>query len=579
MKSYPYKPILVAATALFLHIGGALAQNITEIAKSDPLIITGAVGTQNTYFHSSAGNAYASPLSNTLFLNLNISLYGFSMPFSLYYSNNNLDFNYPHLSFNLSPSYKHWHGHLGRSSTGFSPYVMNMSYNGVGLDYVTDRFRVGAFYGTLRSAVNDDPSSPSPRAPQYRRLGWGFTVGYGSTRNHLDLYLLRAYDRAGSVDAYWQERLSPQENLVVGLRGGLSLRRWLSLSANVATSLFSTDTRAPRVTSGQATRFDKVFDARYSSLARFAGDANIALTLPNFNTSVFYRIIQPDYTSLGTYYMANNYHSLGLNMGTTLFRRVSLSATFSGQEDNLSGKQLYTTRGFVYSAFAATRLGSHLSLALGYNGYLQTQADGTAHVNDTTRVHRAMHTLTLTPSYSIETDQLSHAVSLSASYVANRDLNRLSSGMSDVTSLAAGLSYSLGVNAWDTQFTAALNHQSSRGYNTRYTSDIASLTTSRSFLKDGNLNLSATLSMCYNEIEHQSKSLSVGCDVAASYSIKQQHLFSLAAGFNKYGDVNISKTRSSLDATDINLSLNYTYTFTLLEIKRKAERQAQRPSL
>lgn len=576
MKSLLYKPVLAAAAALLLPTGGTQAQNITEIAKSDPLIITGAVGTQNTYFHSSAGNAYASPLSNTLFLNLNISLYGFSMPFSLYYSNNNLDFNYPHLSFNLSPSYKNWHGHIGRSSTGFSPYVMNMSYNGVGLDYRSERFRIGAFYGILRNAVNDDPSSPSPRAPQYRRIGWGFNIGYGSANNHIDLYMLRAYDRLSSVDEYWQERISPQENIVVGMKGGVSLKNWLSVNANVATSLFSTDTRAQKITSGKATRFDKVFDTRYSSLARFAGDANIALTLKGFNASVFYRIIQPDYTSLGTYYMANNYHSVGLNIGSTLFRRVSLSASFSGQADNLSAKQLYTTRGFVWSAFAATHIGSNFSISAGYNGYMQTQADGTVRVNDTTRVHRMMHTFTLTPSYSAETDCFSHSVSLSGSYVANKDLNRFASGMSNVTSLAAGLSYSLGVKAWGTNFTTSLNHQSSKGFNSRYTSDIASLTTSRSFLKEGNLNVSATLSMCYNEIEHQSKSLSMGCDLAASYSIKQQHMFSLTAGFNKYGDVNISKTKSSLDATDINLSLNYTYTFTLLEIKRRAEKAEKR---
>ena len=71
----------------------AQAQDISQIAKSDPLIITGAVGTQNTYYHSSVGDGYASPLSNMVFLNLNISVYGFSMPFSLYYTNDNLDFN------------------------------------------------------------------------------------------------------------------------------------------------------------------------------------------------------------------------------------------------------------------------------------------------------------------------------------------------------------------------------------------------------------------------------------------------------------------------------------------------------
>ena len=82
MKSHLHITILTAVAALFLHTSGTTAQNITEIAKSDPLIITGSVGTQNTYFHSTAGSAYASPLSNTLFLNLNISMYGFNMPFS-----------------------------------------------------------------------------------------------------------------------------------------------------------------------------------------------------------------------------------------------------------------------------------------------------------------------------------------------------------------------------------------------------------------------------------------------------------------------------------------------------------------
>ena len=66
-----------------------LGQNtISNIAKSDPLIITGAIGTQNTYYHSSIGGGYRSPWSNSFYANLNISLYGISMPFAFYYSNN-----------------------------------------------------------------------------------------------------------------------------------------------------------------------------------------------------------------------------------------------------------------------------------------------------------------------------------------------------------------------------------------------------------------------------------------------------------------------------------------------------------
>ena len=75
--------------SLWREQGEAMAQSITlgqntisNIAKSDPLIITGAIGTQNTYYHSSIGNGYRSPWANSFYANLNISLYGISMPFT-----------------------------------------------------------------------------------------------------------------------------------------------------------------------------------------------------------------------------------------------------------------------------------------------------------------------------------------------------------------------------------------------------------------------------------------------------------------------------------------------------------------
>ena len=170
--------------------GAVHAQNIDQIRDADPLVITGAVGTQNTY-HYSSGTRYASPLNNTIYANLNISIYGFTMPFSLYYTNNNLDFNYPQISFNLTPSYKSWTGHIGESSIAMSNYVMNMSFYGIGLEYNDGkRWRGGIFYGRLRKAINDDPTDPFARSPQYSRMGWGFKAGYGSGKNYLDLYML-----------------------------------------------------------------------------------------------------------------------------------------------------------------------------------------------------------------------------------------------------------------------------------------------------------------------------------------------------------------------------------------------------
>ena len=559
-------PMGLAAQSLSLN-------TISTIAKSDPLVITGAVGTQNTYRYTSVGNGYASPLSNSIYANLNISVYGISMPFALYFTNDGLDWNYPHLAFRLTPAYKNWRGHFGNSTMAFSSYVMNTSFNGVGLEYNSNKLRVGAFYGILHKAINDDPTDPFARTPQYKRVGWGFKAGYGTGKNYIDLYFLRAYDRPSSIDEAWRRYITPQENIVVGLKGAVAPLRWMSFSANAAVSMFSTDTDAPKVGTEQTQRWDKVMDVRYSSMARFAGDANVNFSLPGFSTSLTYRIVQPDYTSLGTYYMANNYHSLGVNMNTMLFKKVALSGTFSGQADNLTDQQMYTTRGFVYSANASTRVGKHLSLAAGYNGYTQKQGDGTAKVNDSTRVHRRMASFTFTPSYMTEGDVLVHSASLSANYTSNKDLNKFAVGESDVKTLALGGSYTVSVKPWQTDFGLTLSNQTSKGYKTKYTSRIGTLSTGHTFFEENPLSVSGSISLVYNEVERQSKSLNIGGEVSASYTLKKYHVFSTSASFYKYGDVNPTKVTSNLDCTDITVSLNYAYTFSLLTIKKKEDRK------
>ena len=554
--------------ACAMGIVSVFAQNISQIAESDPLIITGSIGTNNTYYHSSVGNGYMSPLSNSVFANLNINVYGFSIPFSLYFSNDNLNFNYPQFSFNLTPSYKNFTAHIGQSTIPFSNYILNMSFNGVGLEYKGRKFRASAFYGVLRRAINDNPEDLNPRKPQYKRYGWGFSTGYGNGANSIDIYFLRAYDSEGSLNEVWREQVQSQENLLVGIKGCVSFKNRVSLSANLATSAFTADKNSPKVTAGEATRFDKVFEAKYTSQVRFAGDASLSFNLPWLNASVSYKMIQPDYVSLGTYYTSNNYHSLGVNISTTLFKQIMLSGSFSGQSDNLSKQKQYTTKGYVYNAMAAWNKGN-VSLSAMYNGYLQAQSDGTLQVNDTTEVHRILHSMSLMTNYSLSRTNLDHTFSLSGNYTINKDLNKFSVGQSDVNTMALGASYMMNVKPWETSFTLALSHQETKGFNSVYRSDVASLSTGRSFLKEKNLNVSATVSLNYNEVQHQSKSLSMGIDLSAGYTLKKYHTFSLTGSVSKYGDVNMTKTTSGLDATDVRISLNYLYTFTLLHISKK----------
>ena len=571
----------VLALALYLPalcgLGGARAQSIDQIAKSDPLIITGAVGTQNTYYHSSMGSNGRAQLSNTLYANLNISFYGINMPFSFYLSNGTASWSYPQFSLSMSPSWHDWTLHLGERSMSFSNYVYNSPFYGVGLEYGGHNIRFGAFYGRLKRAISDDPTDPAARSPQYSRYGWGFKVGYGTGKNYLDLFVFHAKDRIGSIDEYWQNTIVPQENLAIGVKGRVSFLKHFSLTANAATSLFTYDTRAEGVPDSIIGKWGKIFDSKYTSKARFAGDAAMNYSMRYLNLSLQYKYVQPSYSTLGTGYVSNNYTSYGVAANTSMFKgRVTMNGNFSHQRDNLSGEQLYTTKGLVYNGALNWRVANSLNLNAAYNGYQQKQTDGIMMVNDSTRVNRLMHSLTSSANYTFQTDELMHAIGASYNFSKNLDRNKLSRGAGDVKTNAVGANYSLSVEPWEMAFTLGYNYQKSTSNSGDFTTNMLSFSTGRAFLKDKDLRLDASLSYAINEAQG-TKTNSFGSFLSSSYAIKEVHQFGLSAGFNHYNQTYTSESGSASSRNwDVNLSLNYNYTFTLLEIKRKAKEQGER---
>ena len=62
--------------ACAMGIVSVFAQNISQIADSDPLIITGSIGTNNTYYHTTGGSGYMSPLSNSIFATSTLTFTG-----------------------------------------------------------------------------------------------------------------------------------------------------------------------------------------------------------------------------------------------------------------------------------------------------------------------------------------------------------------------------------------------------------------------------------------------------------------------------------------------------------------------
>lgn len=554
----------------------AKAFDIATIAKSDPLVITGAVGTQSTFYNSTSGG-YASPFSLSAYANLNINVYGVSVPFSFYYNTNNFSFTYPQFSFNISPTFKGWTLHLGRRSMAFSPYVYNIPFNGLGVEYKHSKLglRFGVFYGELREAIDFDPDDPNHGTPVYRRTGWGFKAGYGTSRTYIDVFLFGARDHQSSINEEWFDQINAQENIVIGAKGRWQISKPLSVTANVATSILSTDINAPIVPVDEALKYKDLYEVRYSSLLRWAGDVSFNASWSFLSLALSYKHIQPDYSSLGVSYMSNNYHTLGI-AANTRFAGITVGGNFSIQSDNLSKQQAYTTRGLVYSANFSAPIGSKISLSGSYNGYRQCQYDGLQAVNDTTRINREMNSATFMGSYNTSTETLSHFVSLSGNFSFNEDKNPTVEGISDVMTLAAGASYSLSVLPIETNFGFNYSFQQSNGYESHYTTSVYSLTASKSLLKNRNLVLSASVSLVDNRMD-DNKNITFGGNITAGYTLAEVHNFSLGANLNSYANTNLVLPGAQNEGGyDLSISFSYSYTFTAFAIRRNSEEEAKR---
>lgn len=557
-------------------LGINAAKAIEDPRKKDPLIITGSMGLQSTLYYSSGGS-YASPLNYSMYANMNVNLYGYNMPFAFYYSANNYSFSYPQFAFNFSPSYKGWTLHLGKRSMPFSSYVYNLPFNGAGIEYKSPKsgFRFGLFYGVLREAVNFEPGEMPSGKPVYKRSGWGIKVGYGNSRTFADLYLFRSQDHQSSIDDIWHEDIFAQENIVLGMRGRWQIIKQLSLTGNVATSIFSTDTKAPQLPGEEAEKYEDLFNVRYTSLMRWAGDVTLAATFRRFSLSLFYKHIQPDYMSMGVSYMNNNYHNIGTAANLRL-GNITLGGNFSFQEDNVSRDQLYTTRGLTYSANASMPIGNKISLSANYNGYIQRQYDGTAHVNDTTRLDRTVNSISGTASYNTNTERLGHYFSLTGNYSLNEDNNRTIAGTGDVGTLAVGSNYSISVIPIEMNFSINYSYQQSNGYDSKYTTSVYTLSASKALLKERNLSLNASASLVDNRMDSD-KSITAAANISAAYTLAKVHNFTLNLNYSHYANTNLVLDEFQRDkGYDFTCSFSYSFSFTAFSIKRRAKEEVAR---
>ena len=621
----------------------------------DPLTVSGTVGTQLTSSWNNADLHYNSPFSTSTYANMIFNVYGISIPMSMHLvsvSAEQFTFPEPTFTINFRPMWKKFTFHFGTSAMNFSNYTYNgISFDGVGLEYKGDKFRFGGFYGnfnhatTFRTELDDRDAiqflSDSllglnnvayTTFPQFKRKAYAAHVGVGSERNYVDVSLLHAEDDLNSLPPQWymyniyssevidttlyvrDSTIKGKENLAVGLKGHFSFGKWAMFETNLGASLFSPDiTRDEVVLEGEGNgialankiiggvRKTGLYNVRYGSEVRFAGDALLNLNFSPVSTTLTYRFVQPDYVTLGANGFNQNSQIFGGNISTSLFHRTAfLSLHGHLQRDNMDKKQLYTNQVGSYTASWNNSFGEHVALSLSYNGVTQKQLDGVMVVPENIRINQLTHSFDLSPSYTLALTN-DHTFSLNFNLLENKNRNKQMEGMSfDVTTTSYGLGYDVYIPTSRLSLDANYDYSLSRSTGNSYNSHCLSGGTTYHFIKKEDMTLSgnARLTMAFNiekteaedltDSERQvldylarrvgsrastemTNDLSVAARLGASLNYKDRHNASIFFSVSNYSD-NIIIGQHVAVNTDVRLNVEYSYSFASRLIKSKKRR-------
>jgi hypothetical protein len=400
----------------------ALAQNLETIGKEKPITLSGGVSLNQIFYTVSGIESRRDPYSYYASGNVNISIYGWSVPLSFGISNQNTAFQQPFNQYSIHPTYKSLTGHFGYTSMSYSRYTLNGHlFLGGAVDVAPEgKWKFSAMYGRFLKAIEHDTTNTNSNLPSFRRMGCGFKAGYNTGKDFVDVTLFHAEDEIHSI-SYLPDSLNilPQENLVVSISAGKSLFTNFLVKAEIASSAISTDTRASATElSNPLAKANFLYKPRLSSSFYKAFKTSFDYQQDFFTVGVAYERIDPQYRTLGAYYFNSDLENITINVSTSILQsKMNISASGGSQHDNLDNSKVSTMRRTVGSLNINYAPSQKLNLSASYSNF-QTY----------TNIRSQFQAINqLTPYENLDTlnfTQLSQNATLTAMYSFGRNENR-----------------------------------------------------------------------------------------------------------------------------------------------------------
>jgi hypothetical protein len=552
--------LVIASVVLFTT--ALSAQDLANLKDAKPFGYSGSLSLRLNSYSTTREQSVRDPFFWTVTGSPTLSIYGVTLPFYFSFSQKNQDYRQPFNQFGLSPYYKWLKLHLGYRNISFSDFTLsNHTFLGAGVEAEPGIFRFGFVYGRFLKAINQplDTLSGDIITTTFARKGVAAKIGVGTYNNYVDLIFFKGKDDSTSVDApLYLSATRPAENLVYGIKARQVFLKIFSFDLDYGFSIYTNDISAEEIdpeeynVPGIVTAFIK---PRTSTTFLMAGKASLGVRLKILSLRLQYTRVEPDYQSMGSYFLNNDYENYTIAPSWSMFKsKLRVNASVGIQRNNLFNDKLASTNRQINSINISFMPGPKYSVSAFYTNYRINQERNLRLTLDTLKLEQFSDNLNLNGLLNLGSKQKRHMFNGGFNYQALTDDSNVSETNNKTTSVNPMVGYrfqntvsKFGINASVNlnKFTTDANSTDRWGY---------SLGGNKSFFDDQlNLNLSATYFTIAVDGTGQSTALSF--NGRGSLRIKEKHSLDLSVGLVNRKQVN------SDDGSVRDILANFGYTF------------------
>jgi hypothetical protein len=442
-----------------------VAQDLTHFSQNKSSF-TGSITTTGGFYSVAGMEPRRDPFSGIITGNFTVNLKGFNMPFSFVYSNQNKSFRQPFNQFGLSPKYKWATVHLGYRNVNFSKYVLGgHTFFGIGTELNPGKFRFGFVYGRLKKATNKAVNIFQPQndtLSDYNRKMISLKIGFGSVKNFFDISILRAMDDSTSVNnEFIRKDIYPEANLVAGIHTRFTIAKNITFDTEAAYSIYTANQNST-VNFDWSESFSNIIPINISSAGSLALESKLNYRAKKgFILGINYKRIEPDYKSMGTYFINNDLENYTFKTSFNAFKnKMQISGSIGLERNNLKTARNATTHKTIGSFNVNYNPGPKFGITANYSNYSINQQDGRIQIADSVKLYQTNGTLMLSPHYSFSSKdkRFLHFITLTYTNMKLTDKNSQSVYNNSFNTINNILSYNLSLTKTGWNFTTSLNY-------------------------------------------------------------------------------------------------------------------------